>query len=153
MRRPTFLTVLVMLFALTACTGGDGKPEINFDEDAGFSVFLTADVTEAQKTGVEAELRGLPGATEVTYESSQAAYDKMRERFEGEPGGVPDIDPSYLPQSFRVKMKDMASVRRVRDDTATGDRLRAVAGVRDLVFPACTTVEECRKELSSPGPR
>ena len=153
----TLRIVVALLLAaatLTACGlfgRGDGPSQDEqiqriLDENASFSVFLRSDATAAQRTKVEAALRALPGATGVTFTDHDAAYQKMKQAFSAEPSQMPRIDPSILPESFEVRMTDIAAVRKVRDDQAA---LKALPGVQEVVF-TCLTVPECRAKYSAP---
>lgn len=150
------LKIVVALFfataALTACGlfGGDPGPSQNeqlqriLDGNASFSVLLRTDVTDAQRTNVEAALRALPGATGVTYVGHDAAYQKMKEAFSDEPSKMPRLDPSMLPETFDVKMTDIAAVRKIHDNQAA---VTDLPGVNDVFF-TCLTVPECRAKFS-----
>lgn len=149
------VALLLAVAGLSGCSliGDDAGPSEDeriqqiLDENASFSVFLTTDATEAQRTDVGAALRKLPGSTAVTYVDQDDAYQRMKQLFSAEPSRMPRIEPEYLPESFEVRMTDIAAVRKARDSEST---LKSLPGVQDVVFP-CTTVAECR-EKHSPRP-
>ena len=66
---------------------------------------------------------------------------------------MPDIEPTVLPESFVLTMKDQAAVRKVRDSAVPGE-LEALPGVQEVLI-RCTAVDECKKNmrlLQSPTP-
>lgn len=146
------VALLLAAAALTGCglLGHDDGPSRDeqlqriLDENASFSVLLRSDVTEAQRGKVEAMLRALPGATGVTYLDHDAAYQKMKAAFSAEPSEMPRIDPSILPETFDIRMTDIAAVRKVRDDQAA---VKGLPGVQEVFF-TCLTVPECRARVS-----
>ncbi|WP_433385291.1 permease-like cell division protein FtsX [Actinoplanes sp. CA-142083] len=144
-----------MLVSLAGCglfrSDEDKELERLLKAKAEITVFVTIDVTPQQKDDIEARLRTVPGVTGVVFEDHEAAYARMKKVFADDPTKMPDIPPSYLPQSFVVTMKDQAAVRKVRDSGIAGE-LKALPGVQDLVI-ICTTVDECKKKKkTSPSP-
>lgn len=63
-------------------------------------------VTEAQRQAIQAELQSLPQVKQVYYESSAAAFENYKRLFKNSPDLVKNVDPSALPESFRVKLAD-----------------------------------------------
>lgn len=147
--------MLIAVAGVSACGrfGHDQGPSQDeqlqriLDENASFTVFLRSDVTAAQRKNIEAALRALPGATGVSYTDHDGAYQKMKRAFSAEPSTMPRIDPAILPESFEIRMTDIAAVRKARDNKAA---VRDLPGVQEVVF-TCLTVPECRK-LASPQP-
>src|SRR3954451_9741621 len=70
------------------------------------SVFLTKDVTQPQRDAIRQQLQTLPDVDRVFYESQQEAYLHFKEQFKSVPALVKNTDPSALPESFRVKLRD-----------------------------------------------
>jgi cell division transport system permease protein len=70
------------------------------------SVFLTKDVNETERTAISNELHALPQVQQVFYEDKQQAYKHFVEQFKNVPALVKNTDPSALPESYRVKLKD-----------------------------------------------
>jgi len=152
----TLKIVVVLLLAVAGVAGcglfghdpvlsEDEQIQKILDDNASFSVLLNADATAAQRQDVEAALRALPGFTGLTFTDHDAAYERMRQMFSAEPSRRPQIEPADLPESFEVRMADIAAVQKVRDDEGS---VKNRPGVNDVVFP-CTTVAECRQKYSS----
>jgi cell division transport system permease protein len=70
------------------------------------SVFLTKDVTPDQRDEINKTLHQLPEVKHVYYESQAQAYVRFKQQFKDVPNLVKNTDPSALPESFRVKLKD-----------------------------------------------
>jgi cell division transport system permease protein len=149
------VALLLAVAGLAGCTlfGDDPGPTEDeqiqkiLDSYASFTVILANDATDAERKNVEAALRALPGTTGVTFVNHDAAYRRMKQLFSAEPSQRPEIEPEDLPESFEVRMTDIAAVQKIRDDEGT---VKSLPGVQDVIFP-CTTVRECR-EKHSPRP-
>jgi len=70
------------------------------------SVFLTADVTDAQRNAVRETLHSLPIVKRVDYESQQEAYRRYLLQFKDQPDLIAAASEGSLPESFRVKLVD-----------------------------------------------
>lgn len=70
------------------------------------SLFLTENVTDAQRAGLQAALQQNPLVKEFKYESKQQAFDRFKEIWRGSPDFINAVEPEALPESFRVKLKD-----------------------------------------------
>jgi cell division transport system permease protein len=147
-----FVALLLAVTGLAGCGlfGQDPGPSEDeqiqkiLDENAMFTVFLDSEATDAQRRDVEASLRALPGFTGLTFTDHDGAYERFQQMYSAEPDSMPEIEPEVLPESFEVRMTDIAAVQKVRDDEST---VKNLPGVRDVVF-TCTTVQECREKYS-----
>lgn len=120
----------LLVAGLSGCTS-DPTDEIN----PTVAVFLTSDVTEQQKQAIEARLRAVPDAAEVTFVSSEQAYQEVKERLKGDPELLDSIDAEHMPQSFRLTLRD----RDAFDRAAAGPlrtELGALPGVHEVIFPS-----------------
>ncbi|GLI02558.1 permease-like cell division protein FtsX [Phytohabitans aurantiacus] len=68
------------------------------------AIFLRADVTDEQRAALDESLRSDSRATEVRYESGQAAYEKFKRMYRDAPDLVAAVKPEQLPDAFRVKL-------------------------------------------------
>ena len=129
----------------------------NFAAEASFSVFLYDATTEQQKSDVRAWLERQPGITEIVFLDKAAAYERFQTMWADDPEFAGSISADSLPETFRLRVADLAAIRAFRDGPA-GAELRLFPGVRQVVYQ-CTTVEECRALESSrsapatPSPR
>jgi cell division transport system permease protein len=108
----TIATVLTIWIAL-AFLGGAWlfNKQINATKDYWFgkiqiSVFLTKDVTQPERDAIRSQLEALPQVDKVFYESKSEAYIHFKQQFKSVPALVKNTDPSALPESYRVKLKD-----------------------------------------------
>jgi cell division transport system permease protein len=63
-------------------------------------------VTEPERDAIRSQLEALPQVDKVFYESKSEAYQHFKEQFKSVPALVKNTDPSALPESYRVKLKD-----------------------------------------------
>ena len=70
------------------------------------SIFLTADITDGQRAGLDAALTASPLVRDKVYESKAQALARFRKLFQDSPTLVDAVRPDTLPESFRVKLKD-----------------------------------------------
>src|SRR5678815_5279625 len=64
------------------------------------SVFLTPDITDQQRSDLEARLKSDPAVREVFYEDQATAYKRFQEQFRDLPDLVRSIGEESLPPSF-----------------------------------------------------
>jgi len=108
----TIASVLTIWIALTFLGGAWlFNKQIDATKDYWFgkiqiSVFLTKDVTQTERDAISAQLNSLPQVDQVFYESKAEAYQHFKEQFKSVPQLVKNTDPSALPESYRVKLKD-----------------------------------------------
>jgi cell division transport system permease protein len=70
------------------------------------SVFLASDITEQQRTDLDARLKQDPAVETVIWESKDKAYERFQKQFRDLPDLVKSVGPESLPESFRVTLKD-----------------------------------------------
>lgn len=147
------VAVLLVAVGLAGCGlfQGDGPTkeeefQAYLDQNATFTVFLNEDVTDAQRTSVEAALRALPDVADVTFADHDDAMAEMKRLYSADPEFLEKVSPEALPLSFKVRMADNAAIRKVRDGGAP-DKL---PGVQKVVY-TCLTLDEC-KRLYAPQP-
>jgi cell division protein FtsX len=68
------------------------------------SVFLSHGVDEARRQAIRRRIEALEVVDAVFHESSRAAYDRFREEYRSRPELLAKVDPSVLPESFRVRL-------------------------------------------------
>jgi len=114
-RRNLSMTVATILTIWIALTGLGAAwlmhQQTNATKDYWFgkiqiSVFLTKDVTQPERDAIRSQLQSLPQVDQVYYESKQEAWIHFKEQFKSVPQLVKNTDPSALPESYRVKLKD-----------------------------------------------
>lgn len=70
------------------------------------SIFLTEDITDGQRAGIDAALTASPLVRDKVYETKAQALARFRKMFQDSPTFVDAVRPDTLPESFRVKLKD-----------------------------------------------
>ncbi|RKS72692.1 cell division transport system permease protein [Motilibacter peucedani] len=75
------------------------------DADTTAAGCASGEVTEAQREGIRSELQAMPEVQTVYYESRDQAYKRFKEIYKDQSISQ-DVDPSALPESFRVKLKN-----------------------------------------------
>ncbi|GAA2521776.1 permease-like cell division protein FtsX [Winogradskya humida] len=68
------------------------------------SIFLTYDVTDAQRAAIDSGLQADPTVRNLEFESREAAYVKFKELWKDSPDFVQSVGPESLPESFRLTM-------------------------------------------------
>jgi hypothetical protein len=112
------------------------SPVLNSATDA--SIFLTADVTDEQRSAVNRVLDTDPAVQTVVYESREEAYVRFAKVFEDAPELVAATKPSQLPESFRIKLTGRSRYANL------AARVGRMPGVDDIVgsdCPAGTSVQ------------
>jgi cell division transport system permease protein len=105
------------------------------NEVSDVSIFLTSDVTDAQRAALNDALRTDPLVRELRYESRAEAYERFKRLWRDSPDFVASVGPQQLPESFRVQLTDASGYRRL------AETFRYRPGVQDLIGRVC------------PGPR
>ncbi|HEY3687821.1 MAG TPA: permease-like cell division protein FtsX [Streptosporangiaceae bacterium] len=127
LRRNLTMTIAVIAtVAISLALGGTGMLIQNqvgsmkdyWDGKIEVSVFLCVDsspnpackgnvpVPQSEKDQIKQRLQSLPQVEHVYYESQQQAYERFKEKFKNTPEFVKVTQPQFLPDSFRVKLKD-----------------------------------------------
>jgi cell division protein FtsX len=123
MGRPWSVAAVLWLGLLAGCTETVAPiptpPTTTPPTTSRLVVFLVDDATAAQKSTIEARLRALPGATEVSFETREEAYRRFKELFKDQPDLVNRTKPADLPESYRVTLagavgqSTLAEIRRL----------------------------------------
>ncbi|WP_213453640.1 permease-like cell division protein FtsX [Rhizomonospora bruguierae] len=91
------------------------------------SIFLSKDITDAQRQNIDASLTGDELVRSVEYENKEQAYTKFRELYADAPDLLSAVKPDQLPESFRVKLKDPQQYQLVFD------KYKNTEGIDDIV--------------------
>jgi cell division transport system permease protein len=79
--------------------------EIYYDK-VQVSVFLADDITDEQRTAIEATLKDSPEVKTYLHESKEEAYQRFQQQFSQQPELVQNTPADALPESFRVELKN-----------------------------------------------
>jgi cell division transport system permease protein len=91
------------------------------------SIFLNENVTDAQRTSLDAALQSNPLVDSKTYESREQAFEKFQELWRDSPDLVKAVQPGQLPESFRVKLKDPEQYK------TFAAQINGMQGIQDIV--------------------
>jgi cell division transport system permease protein len=97
------------------------------------SVFLTEDVTEAQRTGLQVALQRNPLVKNLTYESRQQALDRFKTIWADQPALITAVEADALPESFRVKLKDPETYDQLAVQLKDQAGIEAIIDQRELL--------------------
>jgi cell division transport system permease protein len=106
------------------------------------SVFLRDDASGEEIDALGAKVADIPEVDEVFFENREQAYQNFRELFRDNPALIENVDPSAMPQSYRIKLVDPAdfpvirarlagdpAIDQIKDEQAILKKLLAVTSV------------------------
>ncbi|MFS8479969.1 MAG: permease-like cell division protein FtsX [Micromonosporaceae bacterium] len=70
------------------------------------SVYLKKDITEEERAAIEAAIQEDPLVEHYEYETREQAYENFKKMFRDAPDMVSSVKPEYMPESFRISLKD-----------------------------------------------
>jgi cell division transport system permease protein len=132
----TVAMIITMAVSLTML-GGSGllflqvdKVEKLYYAQIEVSIFLDAEITEEQRTELDAALNDDPLVASFYYETQEEAYEQFRSLFADQPELVDAVGPESLPESYRVKLTDPEQFQQI------SDRYGQVEGISEIVDQA-----------------
>jgi cell division transport system permease protein len=90
------------------------------------SIFMRQDVTDAQRTSLNAALEQNPMVKQKEYESRAEAFAKFQKLWADSPDLIRAVKPDQLPESYRVKLKDPETYE------AFANGLKGQQGIQDI---------------------
>jgi cell division transport system permease protein len=97
------------------------------------SIFLTGEVTDAQRASLDSQLKGDPLVKSFYYESKEQAYEKFKRLFADAPDLVSAVKPDGLPESFRVQLKNPEKFQAVSDKYAGSQGVEEIIDQQKLL--------------------
>jgi cell division transport system permease protein len=70
------------------------------------AIFLSDDVTDEQRSAIEAQLKDSPEVKSYLYESKDEAFKRFQQQFSQQPDLIQNTPADALPESFRVELKN-----------------------------------------------
>ncbi|MEU5907705.1 permease-like cell division protein FtsX [Micromonospora sp. NPDC047527] len=108
------------------------------------SIFLNQEVSEQQRTDLNAQLDGDPLVKAVTYVNKDEAYKKFQEMYQDAPDLVNAVKPDQLPESFRLKLVNPEQYKDIYDkykDTEGVDEIVDQSRLLDKIFDVLTAIQ------------
>ncbi|MBO4164832.1 MULTISPECIES: permease-like cell division protein FtsX [Micromonospora] len=108
------------------------------------SIFLKTDVTEQQRTDLDAKLKGDPLVKEVLYVNKDEAYKTFKEMYQDAPDLVNVVKPDLLPESFRLKLVNPEQYKNIYDQyqgTEGVDVIVDQSRLLDKIFNVLTAIQ------------
>ena len=104
------------------------------------SIFLTNEVTEAQRAEIPKVLDRIPLVQNVLYESKAEAYRRFRLQSQDQPDLLANITEDALPESYRVKLNDPEQYEVVASAVRDLPGVDEVVDYRKFLQPLFTTL-------------
>ncbi|MFJ6195336.1 permease-like cell division protein FtsX [Micromonospora sp. NPDC092111] len=108
------------------------------------SIFLKTEVTEQQRTDLDAKLKGDPLVKEVIYVNKDEAYKTFKEMYQDAPDLVNAVKADLLPESFRLKLVDPEQYKDIYDqykDSEGVDVIVDQSRLLDKIFNVLTAIQ------------
>ncbi|MEV1333315.1 permease-like cell division protein FtsX [Micromonospora costi] len=108
------------------------------------SIFLTQEVSEQQRTDLDAKLKSDPLVKEVLYVNKDEAYKRFKEMYQDAPDLVNAVKPDQLPESFRIKLNNPEQYKNIYDqykDTEGVDEIVDQSRLLDKIFDILTAIQ------------
>ncbi|HEY3009897.1 MAG TPA: permease-like cell division protein FtsX [Micromonosporaceae bacterium] len=97
------------------------------------SIFLTGEVTDAQRATLDTQLKNDPLVRSFYYESKSQAYEKFKRLFADAPDLVSAVKPDGLPESFRVQLKNPEKFQEVSNKYAGSQGVEEIIDQQKLL--------------------
>ncbi|MFG3553017.1 permease-like cell division protein FtsX [Micromonospora sp. NPDC047557] len=108
------------------------------------SIFLSQEVSEQQRTDLDAKLKNDPLVKDVIYVNKDEAYKKFQEMYQDAPDLVNAVKPDQLPESFRLKLNNPEQYKNIYDqykDTEGVDEIVDQSRLLDKIFDVLTAIQ------------
>ncbi|GIJ19721.1 permease-like cell division protein FtsX [Micromonospora lutea] len=96
-------------------------------ENIEVSIFLDADVTDEQRSALDAQLDADPLISQATYVNKDEAFQRFQEMFRDSPDLLSAVKADQLPESYRLKLVNPEEYKTI------SDQYTAVEGVDQVV--------------------
>jgi cell division transport system permease protein len=135
----TVAMIITMAVSLTML-GASGLMFVQVDsmktryyQDVQVAIFLSKDVTDAQRTSLDAALKSDPLVNKVVYESKEDAYKNFKEMWRDAPDLVNAIKADTLPESYRVKLKNPEQYQQIAEKYKNTEGIDEIVDQRRLL--------------------
>jgi cell division transport system permease protein len=97
------------------------------------AIFLNNDVTDEQRSQLDAALKSDPLVAEVIYESKEEAHEKFKTMYADAPDLVNAVKPGQLPESFRVRLKNPEQFQQINDRYKNNEGVETIVDQQRLL--------------------
>jgi cell division transport system permease protein len=130
------ITLAVSLFMLGA--SGLMYLQVNSMKDFYYdqievAIFLDTEVTDQQRSALDAALRKDPLVADVIYESKEKAYEKFKEMYSDAPDLVNAVKQDQLPESFRVRLINPEQFQQINDRYKNNEGVETIVDQQRLL--------------------
>lgn len=101
--------------------------KVYFYDKIQVSIYLKKDVTDEQRSALQAAIEQDPLVESFFYESKAKAYENFKTMFRDAPDLVNSVKPDTLPESFRVSLKNPEEYQKAFD------RYKNYEGISDII--------------------
>jgi cell division transport system permease protein len=122
------MTVAAALMPRTAPTCVERAVETDITDAV---IFLTPEVTEVQRSALDAAISLEPNVESRSYESREDAYRRFAHNRKDNPDLIKPLSPARFPDSFRLRFRGTEQYSALRARYAT------MAGVQDIIGRKC----------------
>jgi cell division transport system permease protein len=91
------------------------------------AIFLNDNVSEAERSSLDAALAANPMVAEKKYESKEEAHRRFQTLYQDSPDFLKSVQPGQLPESFRVRLKNPEAYNQFAAS------IDGVPGIQDVV--------------------
>jgi len=97
------------------------------------AIFLNNDVTDQQRSALDAALHGDPLVAQVIYESKEQAHEKFKTMYADAPDLVNAVKPGQLPESFRVRLKNPEQFEQINEKYKNNEGVETIVDQQRLL--------------------
>jgi cell division transport system permease protein len=108
------------------------------------SIFLDQEVSEQQRTELDAKLKSDPLVKDVLYVDKKEAYERFKEMYQDAPDLTNAVKPDQLPESFRLTLKNPEQYKSIYDsykDSEGVDEIVDQSRLLDKIFNILTAIQ------------
>ncbi|MEU7589050.1 permease-like cell division protein FtsX [Micromonospora sp. NPDC049230] len=118
--------------------------KVTYYKNIEVSIFLKQEVSEQERTDLNAKLDSDPLVKEVFYVNKDEAYKKFKVMYQDAPDLVNVVKPDQLPESFRLKLNNPEQYKDIYEqykNTAGVDEIIDQSRLLDKIFDILTSIQ------------
>ncbi|MEU7753529.1 permease-like cell division protein FtsX [Micromonospora sp. NPDC049171] len=118
--------------------------KVTYYKNIEVSIFLKQEVSEQERTDLNAKLDSDPLVKDVIYVNKDEAYKKFKVMYQDAPDLVNVVKPDQLPESFRLKLNNPEQYKDIYEqykNTAGVDEIIDQSRLLDKIFNILTSIQ------------